>query len=43
MPDGKKPLNLVISPPDKTKSIYIVVLSFRENITYFVSLLLDEI
>ena len=39
----KKKLNLVISPPDKTKSIYVTVLSSQGSITYFDALLLAEI
>ena len=37
----KKSLSVVISPPDKTKSIYVTVLSSRGSITYFVALLLN--
>ena len=41
MSDGKK--HLVISPADKTKSIYVTVLSSSESLTYFEALLLVEI
>ena len=34
---------MVISPPDKTKSMYVTVLSSGGRISYFVALLLDEI
>ena len=37
----EKKLSVVISPPDKSKSIYVAVLSSRGSITYCVALLLD--
>ena len=41
---NKKKINLLISKPDKTKSIhFMLVLSSRGSITYFVALLVDEI
>ena len=38
----KKIIILVILPPDKTKPIFVTVLSFRGSIIYFEALLLDE-
>ena len=37
----EKKLSAVISPPDKSKSIYLTILSSRGSITYCVALLLD--